>query len=122
MALTFRVSTFRPPFSLRATSPGPPRTDLEAAEGSETDDTPMPASQWIEVEDYKHPEGWLEPGQSAVRSRDYCAALERGEILFFPDPPFEFSAEDGDFLLSQRWAELRMHKNVSYRPSDDGLR
>jgi hypothetical protein len=81
----------------------------------------MPDSPWIEVKDYRAPQGWThaDPG---TRARDYCAALERGEILFFPAPPFAFPEEDVDFLLSQRWAELRMHKNVSYRPADDVLR
>jgi 3-deoxy-D-manno-oct-2-ulosonic acid (Kdo) hydroxylase len=48
--------------------------------------------------------------------------LERGEILLFSDPPFKLAAEDRDFLLAQQWAELRMHKNVSYRPGEDILR
>jgi 3-deoxy-D-manno-oct-2-ulosonic acid (Kdo) hydroxylase len=83
---------------------------------------PMPEPHWVEVEDYKSPEGWTQPAQSVARARSYCAALERGEILFFHRPPFDFSKRDGDFLLSQHWAELRMHKNVSYRPADDVLR
>jgi hypothetical protein len=82
----------------------------------------MSESHWLEVEDYKSPEGWTQPADGASRARGYCAALERGEILFFRQPPFAFSQEDGDFLLSQHWAELRMHKNVSYRPGDDILR
>jgi hypothetical protein len=77
---------------------------------------------WIEVEDYKFPNGWLHPNQGEKRSREYCEMLERGEILFFPEPPFQFAAEDREFLLSQQWAALRMHKNVSYRPDDDVLR
>jgi len=82
----------------------------------------MPEPSWIEVEDYKSPEGWTQPAQGVARARDYCKALESGEILFFPRSPFPFSKEDGDVLLSQQWAELRMHKNVSYRPADDVLR
>jgi len=82
----------------------------------------MSESSWIEVEDYKSPEGWRQPEQSAARALDYCKALERGEIVFFPRPPFPFPEEDSDFLLAQRWAELRMHKNVSYRPAGDVLR
>ncbi len=82
----------------------------------------MPDSPWIEVKDYRAPQGWTQPDQASSRARDYCAALERGEILSFPQPPFDFPSEDGEFLLSQQWAELRMHKNVSYRPGDDVLR
>jgi hypothetical protein len=77
---------------------------------------------WIEVEDYKFPRGWIYPGKAEKRSREYCERLERGDILFFPEPPFHFAAEDREFLLSQQWAALRMHKNVSYRPGDDILR
>jgi hypothetical protein len=82
----------------------------------------MPDSHWFEVHDYKSPEGWTHPSQAAQSARAYCEALERGEILFFPQPPFAFSSEDAEFLLSQQWAELRMHKNVSYRPAGDVLR
>jgi hypothetical protein len=82
----------------------------------------MPESRWIEVQDYTYPEGWTQPARSAQLAREYCAALERGEIVFFPRPPFDFPKEDADFLLAQRWAELRMHKNVSYRPAGDILR
>ena len=82
----------------------------------------MSESHWVEVEDYKSPGGWTQPEDGPSRARGYCAALERGEILFFPRPPFAFSQEDGEFLVSQQWAELRMHKNVSYRPGDDILR
>ena len=74
------------------------------------------------MEDYKLPGGWTQPGQSGARSRAWCDQLERGEILFFRDLPFLLPAEDRDFLLAQEWAELRMHKNVSYRPNDDSLR
>jgi 3-deoxy-D-manno-oct-2-ulosonic acid (Kdo) hydroxylase len=48
--------------------------------------------------------------------------LERGQILFFPVPPFDLPPDDRGFLLGQRWTELRMHKNVSYRPGDDVLK
>jgi hypothetical protein len=80
------------------------------------------SAPWAEVEDYKFPEGWLHADQHEAGSREYCRMLERGEILFFPEPPFDLPAGDRHFLLSQQWAELRMHKNVSYRPADDALR
>jgi len=47
---------------------------------------------------------------------------ERGQILFFRDLPFELSSDDQNFLREQQWSELRMHKNVSYRPSEDVLK
>ena len=82
----------------------------------------MANSPWVTVEDYKTPPGWLEPRQPEAQARAYCEALERGEILFFREPPFNLPAEDRDFLLVQRWSELRLHKNVSYRPGEDALR
>lgn len=82
----------------------------------------MPESPWIQVEDYRLPDGWSRPEQGEVRASEYCGALERGEVLFFPEPPFSLPAIDREFLLAQQWSELRMHKNVSYRPSDDILR
>lgn len=48
--------------------------------------------------------------------------LERGQILQFREPPFSFPTIDQEFLRNQEWAELRMHKNVSYRPGEDVLR
>ena len=75
---------------------------------------------WIVVEDYKLPAGWVRREQREARA--YCEMLERGQILFFRELPFHLPAEDRDFLLSQEWAELRLHKNVSYRPAEDLLR
>ena len=82
----------------------------------------MPNLPWILVEDYKQGAGWKRPEQRETRARAYCDLLERGQILFFKELPFHFPAEDREFLVTQEWAELRMHKNVSYRPSEDILR
>lgn len=76
----------------------------------------------IVVEDYKSSGGWSGPGQHEQRARAYCDLLERGQILFFREPPFELSATDREFLLRQEWAEMRMHKNISYRPGEDLLK
>jgi 3-deoxy-D-manno-octulosonic acid hydroxylase-like protein len=77
---------------------------------------------WVSVDDYKRSMGWIASDQSGARSRAYCEMLERGQILFFREPPFDLPADDRKFLLEQQWSELRMHKNVSYRPSEDMLR
>jgi hypothetical protein len=77
---------------------------------------------WIAVEDYNLPGGWTRPEQREARSRTWCELLERGQILFFPDLPYDLPRGDRDFLVAQEWAELRMHKNVSYRPGEDILR
>jgi hypothetical protein len=82
----------------------------------------MPNQPWILVEDYKQPVGWVRSEQRDGRARAYCELLESGRILLFRELPFQLAAEDREFLLSQQWAELRLHKNVSYRPGEDILR
>lgn len=77
---------------------------------------------WIPVEDYSLASDWAASQDARARSRFYCEQLESGQVLFFREPPFEFPAVDRDFLVSQRWSELRLHKNVSYRPADHTLR
>ena len=79
----------------------------------------MPNLPWILVEDYRRPVGWARAEERDARSRAYCELLERGQILFFREPPFDLPFEDRKFLLAQEWAELRLHKNVSYRPAED---
>jgi 3-deoxy-D-manno-oct-2-ulosonic acid (Kdo) hydroxylase len=84
--------------------------------------TDVPPATWIQVEDYRLPAGWVGREQVAARARAYCELLEKGQILFFKALPFHFPIDDQDFLLAQSWTELRLHKNVSYRPSEDVLR
>src|SRR5579872_1203686 len=76
----------------------------------------------ILVEEYKSPGGWVGSGQHDQRARAYCDLLERGQILFFREPPFPLSIDDRQFLLAQEWAEMRLHKNISYRPAEDLLK
>jgi hypothetical protein len=66
--------------------------------------------------------GWAHPEAAEQLARRYCEILESGKILFFGEPPFVFADEDRQFLLAQKWSEVRLHKNVSYRPSDDVFR
>jgi len=82
----------------------------------------MPNLPWILVEDYRYPDGWARPDKHDARARAYCEFLESGRVLFFREIPFHFPIEDREFLVGQEWAELRLHKNVSYRPSEDILR
>src|SRR4051812_26637835 len=75
------------------------------------------------VNDFSYPVGWNAsdpPAQS--RSQICCEKLESGAILLFPNLPFAFPTEDREFLVTQKWSELRLHKNVSYRPLGDVLR
>jgi len=81
----------------------------------------MPDAPWVSVEDYKLP-GWADANQKIARSRAYCQMLESGQILLFHELPFDLPADDRQFLVSQPWSELRLHKNVSYRPGEDILR
>jgi hypothetical protein len=84
--------------------------------------SPIRNMPWILVEDYKRGKGWVGAEQCEARARAYCELLERGQILFFREPPFDLPAADQQFLLEQQWSEMRTHKNVSYRPSEDLLR
>jgi hypothetical protein len=54
-------------------------------------------------------------------SDDQYRGLECGDILYFPQIPFEFPIADQKFLLGQRQTAGSLHKNVSYRPAQDRL-
>lgn len=82
----------------------------------------MTNSPLIVVEDYKRAGGWVGAQQHEARARAYCEMLEKGEILLFRELPFSLPQSDQEFLIGQSWSELRLHKNVSYRPGDDVLR
>src|SRR5579883_1049664 len=55
----------------------------------------------------------------ATRAREYCASLEAGDILFFPQTPIAIPKEDLDFLLSAQQTGSGYHKNIAYRPAAD---
>lgn len=76
---------------------------------------------WLTIKDYGVG-GWPLGVDPAARSREYCAQLEAGAILFFSAPPFELPQSDVEFLLSLKPADSRLHKNISYRPETDLLR
>lgn len=48
--------------------------------------------------------------------------LETGDILFFPKAPLLVTAEQRAFLVTQRQSGAAIHKNVSYRPTEDRLK
>lgn len=58
---------------------------------------------------------------STERLRDYCAQLEQGNILFFPQTPIEIPAEDLSFLLGHEQVGGAYHKNIAYRPAEDKI-
>jgi hypothetical protein len=74
------------------------------------------------IDDFQFPAGWISPASAQARARQCCQQLEDGRVLFFDRIPFDFPAEDREFLLSQRQSGSRLHKNVSYRPLQDTLR
>jgi hypothetical protein len=76
---------------------------------------------WLEVHEYGV-KGWNGGIDSSERARHYCRELERGAILFFPVPPFDFPEAERKLLLSLRARDSRFHKNISYRPGSDILR
>ena len=59
------------------------------------------------------------PAAGPDREREYCRALEEGNILFFPTTPFAFPEEDRKLLLAQRQVDAGYHKNIAYRPASD---
>lgn len=52
------------------------------------------------------------PGNDGV-----LEALERGNILLFPECPFPIDAGDRDALLGAGQADGNFHKNIAYRPA-----
>lgn len=77
---------------------------------------------WINVNDFQHPTGWIGVPNVKERAKWYCRQLEQGEILFFPELPFDLPETQREFLLTQRQESSRYHKNISYRPNQDVLR
>jgi len=55
-------------------------------------------------------------------SKQEYRSLELGDILFFPTSPTLVTAEERRFLVTQRQSGSLLHKNISYRPSDDRLK
>jgi len=79
-----------------------------------------PAAEVVEIHDYRHPQGWS--GAPDKRTREACDRLERGAILLLRGIPYDFPRADIDFLLQHQAEDSRLHKNVSYRPTEDLLR
>jgi len=57
----------------------------------------------------------------AEQARTWCAWLETGNILYFPQTPVPVPAADLDFLLGQFQTGNRLHKNIAYKPARDKL-
>lgn len=66
--------------------------------------------------------GWETPERGPERSRWCCEQLEAGRVLVFEFPPFDLPEADCQYLLEQQWEDSRVHKHISYRPSQDCVR
>jgi hypothetical protein len=58
---------------------------------------------------------------SDTQAREWCAQLEAGDILFFPQTPIRFVPGDLEFLLGQQQTDSSLHKNIAYKPAIDAL-
>ncbi|MFZ0662026.1 MAG: Kdo hydroxylase family protein [Acidobacteriaceae bacterium] len=58
---------------------------------------------------------------SDEQARAWCAQLEAGEILYFPETPIAILQSDLEFLLGQQQTDSSLHKNIAYKPNIDRL-
>lgn len=63
----------------------------------------------------------LAGGEAGAQIRDWCAALEAGSILYFPQTPIPIPEGDLKTLLSGSQTDSRLHKNIAYKPNRDEL-
>jgi hypothetical protein len=56
-----------------------------------------------------------------ARARAWCAQLEAGDILYFPQTPVPVPQDDLAFLLGQQQTDSSLHKNIAYKPNIDKL-
>lgn len=59
--------------------------------------------------------------KSEEQARTWCAQLEAGEILYFPQTPISIPQDDLAFLLGQQQTDSSLHKNIAYKPNLDKL-
>jgi hypothetical protein len=67
----------------------------------------------ISLEELKSP--------STQQEREWCAQLEAGDILYFPQTPIAIPESDLQFLLGQQQTDSSLHKNIAYKPNIDKL-
>src|SRR5579871_1581538 len=56
-----------------------------------------------------------------ARLSAWCAGLEAGNVLYFPETPLPIPADDLSFLLERKQTESGLHKNIAYKPGIDKL-
>ena len=57
----------------------------------------------------------------SAQLRAWCASLEAGGVLYFPQTPLPIPPADLELLLGQRQTGSRVHKNIAYKPILDEL-
>ena len=57
--------------------------------------------------------------QDPQRLRKYCAYLEAGDIIYFPETPIQIAPADLEFLLNQQQVGAGYRKNIAYKPTED---
>lgn len=65
--------------------------------------------------------GTKEQRRHSPQLRTWCAALEAGNVIYFPRTPVPIPPADVDVLLDQQQTGSRLHKNISYKPDTDVL-
>ena len=58
---------------------------------------------------------------SEEQARRWCAQLESGDIIYFPQTPIDIPQSDLEFLLGQQQTDSSLHKNIAYKPNIDKL-
>jgi hypothetical protein len=56
---------------------------------------------------------------SDAQARAWCAQLEAGDILYFPETPVPIPQGDLAFLLGRQQTDSSLHKNIAYKPARD---
>lgn len=59
--------------------------------------------------------------QCSPELRGWCAQLEAGGILYFPETPVPIPAADLEFLIGQKQTGSALHKNIAYKPGIEHL-
>jgi 3-deoxy-D-manno-oct-2-ulosonic acid (Kdo) hydroxylase len=53
------------------------------------------------------------------RLHEYCAQLEAGDIIYFPQTPIHIRPDDLEFLLQRQQVGAGYRKNIAYKPNED---
>jgi len=60
-------------------------------------------------------------GGDPAQLRAWCAELESGSVLYFPQTPLPIPEADLKILLGQQQTGSKLHKNIAYKPNRDEL-